>query len=302
MKRIITILIVALILSTVAFGQYVVGDTVDDFTTTDCDGNTVNLYDFNQDTNGGTPYVIMLNFSEPWCGPCQTEAPHLVDLYAEFGPENFIVLTIGSDWGGSNMTCEQWIAQFGLTFPVLYDNIGLYGDYGDGYVPFNAIIDADMVLRYGDSGFNQTLITEQVGYWMSQMDSDMDDDGVDNDDDNCPEVYNPEQIDTDEDGYGDECDSCVVTPDPGDVNGDGAINVQDILKTINIVLSSGDAPTHCELEGAEANGDGSISVLDIVWMINVILGKADLNQTQDSNTLIEEMEQYIPEVILKELK
>ena len=45
--------------------------------------------------------------------------------------------------------------------------------------------------------------------------SDGDDDGVADDGDNCPETYNPNQLDADGDGTGDVCDSC-----PGDANDD----------------------------------------------------------------------------------
>ncbi|MFC1495504.1 carboxypeptidase regulatory-like domain-containing protein, partial [Thermodesulfobacteriota bacterium] len=38
--------------------------------------------------------------------------------------------------------------------------------------------------------------------------NDIDEDGIDDDVDNCPDTYNPDQADSDEDGLGDECDGC----------------------------------------------------------------------------------------------
>jgi len=48
---------------------------------------------------------------------------------------------------------------------------------------------------------------------------DSDSDGVPDDLDNCPAVYNPDQVDTDLDGFGDACD--------GDDDGDGVLDTED---------------------------------------------------------------------------
>lgn len=52
---------------------------------------------------------------------------------------------------------------------------------------------------------------------------DPDADGLSNSEDNCPVVYNPDQIDTDNDGVGDACDNCQLTANSNqsDVDEDG---------------------------------------------------------------------------------
>ena len=57
----------------------------------------------------------------------------------------------------------------------------------------------------------------------NQLNSDTDADGIPNDDDNCPDISNPQQIDTDADSMGDECD--------GDIDGDGVNNDEDEFPT-----------------------------------------------------------------------
>jgi uncharacterized repeat protein (TIGR01451 family) len=54
---------------------------------------------------------------------------------------------------------------------------------------------------------------------------DTDGDGVGDDEDNCPDVPNPDQIDRDEDGAGDACDE----PDP-DTDGDGVPDDSDLCR------------------------------------------------------------------------
>ncbi len=60
-------------------------------------------------------------------------------------------------------------------------------------------------------------------------DDDFDDDGVNNSEDNCPNIYNPTQPDDDNDGIGNQCDNCIdiANPDQSDTDGDGIGDVCD---------------------------------------------------------------------------
>lgn len=76
---------------------------------------------------------------------------------------------------------------------------------------------------------------------------DSDDDGVPDDEDNCPGVPNPDQTDSDGDGIGDACDD---TPGEPDVDGDGVPDSQD-----NCVTTPNP-------DQADSDGDGSGDVCD----------------------------------------
>ena len=52
----------------------------------------------------------------------------------------------------------------------------------------------------------------------------------------------------------------------GDLNGDGTINVLDVIITVNIIL--GTQPYN---QLGDINGDGGINFLDIVSIVNIIL-------------------------------
>jgi hypothetical protein len=62
-----------------------------------------------------------------------------------------------------------------------------------------------------------------------------------------------------------------LVPEPyeplqGDVNGDGVINILDIVQLANMILSDD------YQESADLNGDGNLNILDIVQLVNIILG------------------------------
>ena len=51
----------------------------------------------------------------------------------------------------------------------------------------------------------------------------------------------------------------------GDMNGDGNLNILDIVALVNVILSSGNNPL------GDMNGDGTLNVLDVVILTNTIL-------------------------------
>ena len=54
----------------------------------------------------------------------------------------------------------------------------------------------------------------------------------------------------------------------GDANGDGSINVLDVIVIINMIFGLEDE----NLQVADLNGDGDISILDIIILVNIIVG------------------------------
>ena len=54
----------------------------------------------------------------------------------------------------------------------------------------------------------------------------------------------------------------------GDSNGDGSLNVLDVVLLVNIILDSSLPYDAC----SDMNSDGSLNVLDVVLLVNIILG------------------------------
>ena len=58
----------------------------------------------------------------------------------------------------------------------------------------------------------------------------------------------------------------------GDANGDGTLNILDIVAMVNYILGTGELSYAC---AADFNADTTINILDIVAMVNCILGTGD---------------------------
>jgi hypothetical protein len=58
---------------------------------------------------------------------------------------------------------------------------------------------------------------------------------------------------------------------PGDINGDESVNIQDIIFLINFILDV-EVPDTGQFAAADMNDDGVLNIQDIILIINVILG------------------------------
>ena len=63
--------------------------------------------------------------------------------------------------------------------------------------------------------------------------------------------------------------SVKIALKPGDVNGDGLVNVTDIVATVNYIMEK--PSDNFNKDAADLNGDGQINVTDIVKMVSIIM-------------------------------
>ena len=85
------------------------------------------------------------------------EAPLTEQIWQVHQNQQVVVLGVGSDW--STYSCEGWVNAFGITYPMLDDSDSeIYSMFGDGYVPYNVIIDHQGIVLYAQSGFNSGVI------------------------------------------------------------------------------------------------------------------------------------------------
>ncbi|GAB4321900.1 MAG: hypothetical protein Kow0074_13040 [Candidatus Zixiibacteriota bacterium] len=102
----------------------------------------------------------------------------------------------------------------------------------------------------------------------AQVDSDGD--GVGDPCDNCPNTYNPLQIDSDNNGVGDACDVACNCPSQGDFNGDGFIDAADLNDLIDIVFFGklDVCDPGCPTCRGDWNCDGAADAVDINLLID----------------------------------
>ena len=60
----------------------------------------------------------------------------------------------------------------------------------------------------------------------------------------------------------------------GDVNGDGNVDISDVVALVNIILSDGTDGK----SSADVNGDGSVDISDVVALVNIILSDTKINK------------------------
>ena len=71
---------------------------------------------------------------------------------------------------------------------------------------------------------------------------------------------------------------------PGDVNGDGVVNVTDIVATVNYIMEK--PSDGFNKEAADLNGDGEINVTDIVKMVTIIMSGGSRQDLQEVMSIL----------------
>ncbi|MFH1730766.1 MAG: redoxin domain-containing protein [Planctomycetota bacterium] len=87
-----------------------------DFTTKDLAGNDVKLSDFKGRK------IVLLDFYAGWCGPCRTEMPNLVKLYAKYKDRGFEIVGISLD--GSAAKAKDYAKSAGITWTATWQAPG----------------------------------------------------------------------------------------------------------------------------------------------------------------------------------
>ena len=186
---------------------------------------------------------------------------------------------IWSYWSGASSyhnarnVARNWVVTETLSISLSGETESFSGtfDLSDAWVSDNVIIIA-IVQNYGNP--KQIYQVSQIN--INDMNPDIDDDGILNGEDNCVDVYNPDQVDVDSDQIGNMCDPCndlvyVLGNTNGDLNqnGDPVINVFDLFTLIDFTIQG--SLNECSENVMNINSDNHINILDVIELMKNLL-------------------------------
>lgn len=103
------------------------------FTTTDRNGESVD------ETIFAEAALTMVNFWEPWCGPCVREMPDIQKLSEDYADRGFRVIGVYSTPGMED-DVDAVLEQTGVTYPILH-YCEAFDAFQTGYVPTTIFVD-----------------------------------------------------------------------------------------------------------------------------------------------------------------
>lgn len=103
------------------------------FSTTDRDGNIWDETTFSQYE------LTMINFWEPWCGPCVGEIGDLERLYEDYRDKGFQIIGVYSEQTMENEV-DEILRDNNVSYPILHYT-SEFDRFQSGYVPTTVFID-----------------------------------------------------------------------------------------------------------------------------------------------------------------
>ena len=94
----------------------VAGHPAPDFALKTLDGEIIRLSDYK-----GSPVVV--NFWATWCGPCRAEFPDFQETWVD-NADRLVIIGINHTTADQASMVPDFVAEFGVTFPIVLDETG----------------------------------------------------------------------------------------------------------------------------------------------------------------------------------
>jgi thiol-disulfide isomerase/thioredoxin len=96
--------------------------------------------------------VLVVNFFNPFCGPCRKEQPELEASSRRLRGDDAVMVGVhylGGDWPKSESAAERYLREMQVTYPVLEDPSSVMARaFGIPGIPSTVIVDARGRLRF----------------------------------------------------------------------------------------------------------------------------------------------------------
>ncbi len=149
-KLILVLLVLALCAPCAALAggtyYYELGDTIEDFTVTDCSGNQLSLYEALSGKQ-----MVLINIWATWCGPCRSEFPFLEQAYEKYS-DRVAVLALSSEPTDDDAKLKSFAAEYGLTFFVGRDTAELANRFNVTGIPTSVAVDRAGTISFIETG------------------------------------------------------------------------------------------------------------------------------------------------------
>jgi thiol-disulfide isomerase/thioredoxin len=138
------------------------GELAPNFEGITLDGESITLADLRGKT-------VLINVFASWCGPCQLEAPHLTNVYAELGGDEVVFIGLNLEEKPEDVAAFK--EKFGWKFPLVLNEDGAITDkiFTPIGLPTSWFIDPQGVIQYVHAGpiteemFRQAIVDIQAG-------------------------------------------------------------------------------------------------------------------------------------------
>lgn len=114
------------------------------------DGKTYSL-------KGNGSHVLLVDFWATWCGPCNQEMPLLESFYKQFRAQGVEIYGISVDGPETRGDVPGFVRDKGITFPVMYNQDSVAGQYGVRTIPALFILDRNGKIRFIHNGYSPDL-------------------------------------------------------------------------------------------------------------------------------------------------
>jgi len=240
-----------------------------------------------------TPYSIGISGAYE---PGATEVSYDVELLLDSGIDTtvdntnmFVELFVSEDniysywstvdqWHNARYVARKYITKSDNTkLPISITSAGEAETFSGTFQLSDAWVHGNVYLTAIVQNLDTYEIFQVLSWNINNLNPDPDGDGLTYLYDNCPNNYNPDQVDVDDDGVGDVCDPCnALAAVLGNVNLDASgedyipiIGVSDVLALSDLLNNTGLPPNDCQQ--VDLLEDGTINDWDLFVLVDLVM-------------------------------